>query len=241
MPAVEAVRVWPAAAVPLMVGSPVAGVVGGLGDLEDLREPVHRAGVGGCPDGVAAEGAVAATGGVGPADLCTTDRGEPLRDGAVEGLGAVVCAAGERAVDVQGNIEPVGAGLVLVVDLIVPVPVVEVLVFVGYLGAVQPVDGYALVFRGERGGGVVAGVDVGGAANYSETCAVGPYGGVAGRGTVLDEGVVGCDVGGRGVALGGREEYQPELVARVQGSRLEAPVCGDLGGGRWCCWSLPGR
>ena len=74
-----------------------------------------------------------------------------------------------------------------VVGLVVPRPVVEVLVFVGHLGAAQPVDGYALVVRGERGGGVVAGVYGRSAADYSEPRAVGPDVGVAGCGSCLGQ------------------------------------------------------
>ena len=50
-------------------------------------------------------------------------------------------AAGEGPVGIQGRIEAVGAGLVLVVGLVVPRPVIEVLIFVGDLGAVKPVAG----------------------------------------------------------------------------------------------------
>ena len=81
------------------------------------------------------------------------------------------------------------------------------------------------------GGGVVAGVDGGGAADHPEARAVGLDVGVAGRGAGLDEGVVVRDIGGRGVALGGGEEQQPELGAGGHGGGLEAPVRGDLGGG----------
>ena len=140
-------------------------------------------------------------------------------------------AAGPRVVGAQGGIGAVGAGLVLVVGLVVPGPVVEILVLVGGLGAVEPVDGHALVGRGVGGGGVVAGVGVFGAADHPEARAVGPDVGVAGRGEVLDEGVVVRDIGGRGVALGGGEEQQPELVAGAQAGGDEAPVRGDLGGG----------
>ena len=49
-------------------------------------------------------------------------------------------AAGEGSVAVLGGIEAVGAGLVLVVGLVVPGPVVEILVLVGGLGAVEPVE-----------------------------------------------------------------------------------------------------
>ena len=112
-----------------------------------------------------------------------------------------------------------------------PGPVVEILVVVGGLGAAQPVDRDALGGAGEGGGGVVAGVDPGGAADRRETRAVGLDVGVAGRGAGLDEAVVVRDGVGRAVALGGREEQQPELGAGVQAGGLEAPVRGDLGGG----------
>ena len=79
---------------------------------------------------------------------------------AIERLGAVVPAAGDRVVGSLGGIGAVGAGLVLVVDLVVPGPVVEILVLVGGLGAVEPVDGDALVGRGVGGAGIVAGVAV---------------------------------------------------------------------------------
>ena len=139
-------------------------------------------------------------------------------------------AAGEWVVGLLGGVGAVGAGLVLVVGLVGPAPVVEILVLVGGLGAVEPVDGHALVFRGERGGGVVAGVGVGGAADRPEAPAVGLDGGAAGRGAGLDEGVVVRDGGGGAVALGGGEEQQPELVAGVQAGGLEAPVVGNRGG-----------
>ena len=106
-----------------------------------------------------------------------------------------------------GGVGAVGAGLVLVVGLVVPGLVVEIRVVVGDLGAVEPVDGDARA----GGGGVVAGVGVGGAADRPEARAVALDVGVAGLGAVLDEGVVVRDVGGGGVALGGGEEQQPEL------------------------------
>ena len=77
------------------------------------------------------------------------------------------------------------------------------------------------------GGGIVASVGVGGAADRPEAGAVSLDVGVAARGEVLDEGVVGRDLGGGGVALGGGEEQQPELLAGGQASGLEAPVRGD--------------
>ena len=125
----------------------------------------------------------------------------------------------------------IGAGLVLVVGLVVPRPVVEVLVVVGGLGAAQPVDGDALVGRGVGGGGIVAGVDGAGAADHPEARAVVLDVSMARSGQGLDEGVVGRDVGGRSVALGGGEEHQAELVARGQAGGLEAPVRRDRGGG----------
>ena len=48
--------------------------------------------------------------------------------------------------------------------------------------------------------------------------------GVAGGYQVLDEGVVGRDVGGGAVAIHGREEDQPELVAPGKPGGDEAPV-----------------
>ena len=57
----------------------------------------------------------------------------------------------------------VSARLVLVVGLVVPRAVVEILVAVGGLGAVEPLDGNALFGAGVGGGGVVAGVGVGAA------------------------------------------------------------------------------
>ena len=150
----------------------------------------------------------------------------------VERLGTVVVAAGDGVVDALGGIVRVGAGLVLVVGLVVPGPVVEILVLVGGLGAVEPVDGHALVGAGVGGVGVVAGVDGGGAADHPEARAVVLDVGVAGRGAGLDEGVVVRDIGGRGVALGGGEEQQPELVAGAQAGGDEAPVRGDRIGGQ---------
>ena len=146
-----------------------------------------------------------------------------------ERLGAVVVAAGEGPVGGEEGVGAVGAGLVLVVGLVVPGPVVEILVLVGGLGAVEPVDGHALVGAGVGGGGVVAGVGVGGAADRPEARAVVLDVGVAGRGEALDEGVVVRDIGGGGVAHGGGEEQQPELGAGGHGGGLEAPVRGDLG------------
>ena len=143
-----------------------------------------------------------------------------------ESLGAVVVAAGEGVVAAVVGVGAVIAQLVLVGGLLVPVLVVEIRVVVGDLGPVEPVDGDAHA----GGAGVVAGVDVGGAADDGEAVAVGLDVGVAGRGAGLDEGVVGRDVGGRAVALGRGEEDQPELVAGGQPGGDQAPVTGDLGG-----------
>ena len=192
------------------------------GHLEDRREPVHGAGEGAKHDGIAAEGAEEGAGEAGPAGA-HEKFAKRARSVSRERLGAVVVAAGERVVGLLGGIVRVGAGLVLVVGLVVPGPVVEILVLVGGLGAVEPVDGHARA----GGAGVVAGVDGGGAADHPEARAVGPDVGVAGRGEVLDEGVVVRDIGGRGVALGGGEEQQPERVAGGQAGGLEAPVRGD--------------
>ncbi len=103
--------------------------------------------------------------------------------------------------------------MVLVVDLVVPGAVVEILVVVGSLGSVEPVDGDALVGIGEGGAGIVTGIGVGGADNDIERGGVGLNVGVAGRGAIPDEVVVGRDVGGRGVVARGGEEDEPELLA----------------------------
>ena len=206
------------------------GGVGRHGHLEDRREPVHGEGGRGWLELVAAEGTVGGRGGLGPADAHNPKgRAERARKQHTDRLGAVVLAAGPGGVDALGGIEPGGAGLVLAVDHIVPGPVVEIFVLVGGLGAGEPVDGDALVGAGVRGGGVVAGVDGGSAADRPEARAVGLDGDVAGRGAGLDEGVVVRDVGGRGVALGGGQEQQPELVADGQAGGREGPVRGDLG------------
>ena len=150
----------------------------------------------------------------------TLGRAERVRDAAKQRLGAVVVAAGEGAS--QRGIGAVGAGLVLGVDLVVPAPVVEIRVVGGDLGAAQPVDGDARA----GGAGIVASVDVGRAADRPEARAVGPDVGVASRGALLDEGVVVRDGGGLGVARGGGEEQQPELVTGGHVVGLEAPVRG---------------
>ena len=131
---------------------------------------------------------------------------ERFRSTTPEDLGAVVVAAGEGVVGGLGGVGPVGARLVPVVDLIVPVAIVEVRVFIGYLVAAQPVDGYPSVSAAVPGFGVVPGIDGLGAANYPEVRAVGPDVGVACRGEVLHEGVVILYVGGGGGPAGGREE-----------------------------------
>ena len=100
-----------------------------------------------------------ATGGVGPAEP-HIGPAKRYRVAGLERLGAVVVAAGRGEVGLHGGVVRVAAGLVLVVGLVVPGPVVEILVLVGGLGAVEPVDGHALAGRGVRGGGVVTGVDV---------------------------------------------------------------------------------
>ena len=96
-------------------------------------------------------------------------------------LGAVVLAAGEGVVVFLGCVVRVGAGLILVVGLVVPGPVVEIGVAVGDLGAVEPINRDT----GAGGAGVVTGVDGGGAADGPEAGAVGPDVGVAGRGAAL--------------------------------------------------------
>ena len=197
---------------------------GGWGDLEDLREAVHWAVAGICRGSPAAEGAVAAVGGVRPA-YAHNARAKCVRCIKDDGLGAVVVAAGEGVVVGVGSIRAVVAGLVPVVGFVVPVPVVEVRVVVGYLVAIQPVDGDAVA----GGAGVVAGVDGSFAADGSETRAVFLDGCVAVGGSVLHECVVVRDIGGGGVALRGREEDEAELGAGVQASGDEVPVIGDLG------------
>ena len=86
------------------------------------------------------------------------------------------------------------AGLVPVVGLVVPVAVVEILVVVGDLVSVQPVDRYASVRAGVGGSGVVPGIYVGSAADNLEGGAVIPDVGMAGCGAVLDKRVVCADV-----------------------------------------------
>ena len=145
-----------------------------------------------------------------------------------ERLGAVVYAARVGVVAGPGGIGAVVAEFILVVGLLVPVPVVEIPIVVGGLGAVQPVDGHARA----GGAGVVPGVGVGGAADRPEARVVGLDGAMPASSEVLDEGVVGRDFVGRAVGLRGREEQQPELVAGAEPGGDEAPVVGhrDLGG-----------
>ena len=70
----------------------------------------------------------------------------------------------------------------------------------------QPVDGDSRVGIGVSGLGVVPGVGVFGAADGSKAIAVLPDGGVASRGSGLDEGVVILDVVGFSIPLGGAVE-----------------------------------
>ena len=108
------------------------------------------------------------------------------------GLSAIVVAAGPRAIPRLAGIGAVDAQLVSVVGIgrVVPRAVVEVTVVVGDLGAAHPVDGDPSVGTGEGGAGVVAGIDGCGATDDLKAIAVGLYVGVAGGGSVLDEGVV---------------------------------------------------
>ena len=112
-------------------------------------------------------------------------------------------AAGEGVVFVVAGVGPVVAGLVLVVLLVVPGPVVEISVFVGDLVAVQPVDGNAPVGAIVSGACVVPGVDGRGAADDGKAIAVGLYVGVAVCCSALNEVVVGVDAGRAGVVPGG--------------------------------------
>ena len=148
-----------------------------------------------------------------------------------ERLGAVVVAAGDGVVVALGSVGAVGAGLVLVVGLVVPGPVVEILVVVGGFGAAQPVDGHSLVGIGVGAAGVVAGIDGRGAADHPESRAVGPDVSVAGGGEVLNEGVVVRDVGGRSVALGGGEEQQPGTGRQRRARRGSVSMCRGPGQG----------
>ena len=141
---------------------------------------------------------------------------------------SVIVAAGEGPVRV-GRDRAGTAGLVGGVGLLVPVPVVEVLVLVGDLVAVEPVDREAQGGGGVGGAGVVAGVDGGGAADDGEPGAVLLDGVVAGGGGGLDVVVVVGDVGGGGVAGGGGGEQQAEAVAGAQPVGDEGPVGGDMG------------
>ena len=211
------------------------GGVDGRRHLEDLREPVHRA-VGGVRRGlIAADGAVAAGGGVGTGDAHSpAGRAEHFRSGPAESLGAVVLAAGERVVGDHGGIRAVVAQLVLVVGLVVPVPVVGIRVVVGDLGAIEPVDDDARA----GGAGVGGGVGVRGAADHPEAVAVGPDVGVPGGGEALDKGVVVRDIVRLAVGLRRGEEQQPELLAGGDPGRNQAPAVGNLDlAGRGGAWS----
>ena len=193
----------------------------GRGHREELREAVHGTGLGGGVRKATADGAVGAERAIG--------RAEYWRAGAesVTGqLGAVVVAAGPGVVAGGGG---GGAGLVLEGGLLVPVPVVEIRVVVGGLGAVEPVDGHALVGRRVERAGIDVGILTAGAADRPETRAVCLDGGVAGRGGGLDVGVVGADAAGAGGAPGGGEEQQPELGAESQAGGDEARVGGHRG------------
>ena len=96
------------------------------------------------------------------------------------------------------------ARLVFVVGLVVPRAVVEILVVVGDLVAVQPVDGDTLVRAGIGGASIVAGVDGLGAANCHESIAVRLDVGMAGCSSSPDEGVVIGDYGRRAISPGAR-------------------------------------
>ena len=82
-----------------------------------------------------------------------------------------------------------------IVGFVVPSFVVEVLVFVGDLVAVQPVNGHALGGGCVGSAGIVAGIVLGRAADDLKAIAVRPYVGMAGGGAALDPGVVGTDAG----------------------------------------------
>ena len=149
---------------------------------------------------VALYGAVGAVAAVGAA---LHDRGQIVSGGIAQGAAgavgvhpfrAVFCAA-RPDLPIAGNAHQ-RAGLSCYLALFVPVAVVEVRVVVGHLGAVQPVDGHARARRA----GVVPGIDVFGAAEHPEGCAVGLDVVMAGRGQILNEGVVDGDVRVTGVS-----------------------------------------
>ena len=78
-------------------------------------------------------------------------------------------AAREGVVGGLGGVGPVGAGLVPVVGLIVPVAIVEILVVIGNLGACQPVDGHSLVRDCVYSARIVPGIGSPSTANHPET------------------------------------------------------------------------
>ena len=80
---------------------------------------------------------------------------------------------------------------------------------------------------------LTGGILVDGAADHLEVRFVGLDVGVARRGAVPDEGVVGADAVGRGGAAGGGEEQQPELVAGAEAGGRQAPVGGTI----VCAWA----
>ena len=104
-------------------------------------------------------------------------------------LGAVMVASGGRVVVRVGSVGPIGAGLVLVVGLVVPSLVVEVGIVIGDLVAVQPVDGNART----GGSDVVTGIDGIGASDRFEQVTVVVESHVASGGSGLDPSVVGAD------------------------------------------------
>ena len=131
--------------------------------------------------------------------------------------------------------------------VVVPSAVVEVVVVVGDLRAVQPVDLVrqirvaGLTAHHDAGGGVPGGVDGGSAAHHPEGRRVLTDVGVAGAraaDAVAHEGVVVADIGGVGIALSFGLEQQPELLAGVHIAGYETPVLGhdahvhDLDAGR---------
>ena len=200
--------------------------VGGGAHLEHLREPVHGAGVGRPDEAEAVDRAAAGGGGIGTAD--TRGRlAKPERSPSEIRLFAVVLAARQGEVGGLAGIGPVGAEFILVVGLVVPAAVVEVLVVVGDLVSVEPVDGHARA-GDVVGAGVGGGVRIGGAADHPEGRAVGLDVGVPGGGAALDEGVVVRDVVRRAVGTRRGEEQQPELIAGDKPGRNQDPVVGNL-------------
>ena len=165
---------------------------------EHPRQAIEASGVGPVCR-VARYGAVGAVTAVGAA------LHDPLIAGIAQGAAGVVAVERFRAVLGAARPDlPIGAnahrraGLSSSRGLLVPVAVVEVRVVIGHLGAVQPVDGHACARRA----GVVPGIDVFGAAEHPEGCAVGLDVGMAVRiHLILKEGVVVGDVRGTGVSV----------------------------------------